>query len=47
MKTNILHNSQWQAERMNTLPLGYCFSSINIDTKGNPHKPGQCDTDVG
>jgi hypothetical protein len=47
MKTNILHNSQWQAERINTLALGYCFSSITVDQKGNPHKPGQCDTDVG
>ena len=47
MKTNILHTAKWQNERRNTLALGYCFSSINVDTKGNPQRPGQCDTDVG
>jgi hypothetical protein len=48
MKTNILHNSQWQAERMNTLALGYCFSSITVDQKGNPRtSPGQCDINHG
>ena len=47
MKQTLLHNNQWQAERMNTLEIGYCFSSINVDQKGNPYKPGQCDTDVG
>ena len=48
MKTNMLHTSQWQAERTSTLALGYCFSSINVDQKGNPStNPGQCDTDIG
>jgi hypothetical protein len=47
MKTHILHNNQWQAERRNTMALGYCFSSINVDQKGNPQRPGQSDTDVG
>jgi hypothetical protein len=47
MKTNILHTAKWQNERINTLALGYCFSSITVDQKGNPQRPGQCDTDVG
>ncbi len=43
MKTILLHNNQWQSERMSTLAEGYCFSSINVDTKGNPKSgPGQC-----
>ena len=47
MKQTLLHNNQWQAERTNTLAIGYCFSSINVDQKGKPYKPGQSDTDVG
>ena len=42
MKTILLHNRQWQAERMNTLALGYCFSSINTDVQGKPSNPGRC-----
>ena len=36
MKTNILHMISWQNERINTLALGYCFSSINADVQGKP-----------
>lgn len=47
MKQIILHTATWQMERRNTLALGYCFSSITVDQKGNPQaSPGLCDTHI-
>lgn len=43
MKQIILHTATWQMERRNTLALGYCFSSINVDQKGNPQQTGLYD----